>query len=264
MESNLSREDEKKVGVYLMHNPETNMGYIGSGILGRPRSEHLRALKLGAHYNHRLQKAYDENPNFEFIATVVEGDTFEESRTLALELEQSEIDTFWGPGLLNIARHVDAPMTGYKHSEESNEKNRQAAKKRWQDDGYRQVVLQRQVEGKAQMTPEEHAQRNAKLSTSIKRAYDEGRRISNAGQVRPEEFRERTSANIAEKWQDPEYREKQRQSKMGNRNAPMCPIMGDGIEYPSIVDAARAQGVSPQSIQYRLSSSNYPGWFKKT
>lgn len=261
MKSQLSRENRGELGVYIIHNSTTDETYIGSGVLGKRLSKHKYLLENGKHFNYRLQQAYNKNNDFEFIPVPIEGD-----RNNALEAEQSLINEHWGnPLLLNILQSVDQPMTGFKHSEESVEKNRQAALKRWQDPEYYKKVIAAQNAGRAAMTSEEIAQRNAKLSSSLKAAYANDVRRSTAGQVRSEEFCQANSSKITEKWQDPKYRERQRQARIEGGNMVRQGkevLVGDTI-YPSLSDAGKAHGITKQSAGYRIKSDKYPDWILK-
>lgn len=263
MDTNLSVDDAKKIGVYMIHNQELGVGYIGSGILGSRFKTHEYLLRKGDHWNYKLQRAFNENPNFSFVAIPIEVGTEEQNREVALELEQSEINDYWGPCLLNIAKDVEKPMTGYKHTQEAKDKNGQATAERWQNPDWRQSVITAQNAGKAAMTDEEKAARAAAVSTGLKAVYDSGERESTKGQVRSEEFCEQNSAKIKDKWQDPDYRARQIASRQGKTNEKTrIPVMGDGVEYPSKMAAAEALGISKQSITYRLQSETYPGWFE--
>lgn len=265
MDTNLSAEDAKKVGVYMIHNQELGVGYIGSGVLGSRFKTHEYLLRKGDHWNYKLQRAFNENPNFSFVAVPIEVGTVEENRQVALQLEQSEINDYWGPCLLNIAKDVEKPMTGYKHTQESKDKNAQATAERWQNAEWRQSVISAQNAGRAAMTDQEKAARAAAVSEGLKAAYDSGKRISNKGQTRSEEFCAQNSSKIKSKWEDPEYRAKQTASRIGKVNEKArIPIIGDGVEYQSKMAAAQALGITKQSIAYRLQSKTYPGWFEKT
>lgn len=261
MKSHLSRENRGELGVYIIHNSTTDETYIGSGVLGQRLSKHKYLLENGKHFNYRLQQAYNKNNDFEFIPVPIEGD-----RNNALEAEQSLINEHWGnPLLLNILQSVDQPMTGFKHSEESVEKNRQAALVRWQDNQHREKVIVAQNAGRAAMTPVQIEQRNARLSSSLKEAYANGNRQSNAGQVRSEEFRQNNSSQITAKWQDPEYRERQRQSRIqgGNMVRPGKQVIVDDQIFSTITDAGKAFGITKQSVGHRIKSDKFPNWCLK-
>lgn len=96
MQSNLDRTDNQKIGCYLIHNPETGEAYVGSGQLGKRFSAHISALEKHKHSNRPLQRAYNRNPNFEFIGLETR------NREEAYELEQAVISEYFGhPKFLN-------------------------------------------------------------------------------------------------------------------------------------------------------------------
>lgn len=263
MASNLGPEDVSKVGVYILHNVDTDQTYIGSGVLGRRMSAHFSQLKHDNHWNKNLQQAYNQNPNFDFIGVPVETGNVEQDRKVALDIEASLItESVGNPLLLNILLTGVNTREDYSYSEKTIERLRQATKERWQDPEYREKVVAAQNAGRAAMTNEEISQRNAKLSSSLKDAYASGIRQSNAGQIRSEEFCQNNSSKISEKWQDPEYREKQRQARIqgGNMIRPGKEVLVGDITYPSLSDAGKAHGITKQSAGYRIKSDKYPDW----
>lgn len=108
---------QKKVGVYFLHNPNTNETYVGSGYILTRKSYHFKSLENNKHHNSNLQEAYNRDNRFEFNA--VELPTKEE----ALEFEQGMLDYLSNnPGLLNISKDAKSPMKGRSFSEESKQK----------------------------------------------------------------------------------------------------------------------------------------------
>lgn len=140
MRSNLELCDRDKIGFYILHNANTDETYVGSGILGRREKSHSLYLESGKtgrkdprgepirHHNHRLQRAYNRDSNFDFVGIPTDDfDSKEENRQTALIIEQSLINESWGnPLLLNLVKEVEAPMMGRKHSAETKEKMRQS------------------------------------------------------------------------------------------------------------------------------------------
>lgn len=154
---------EKIPGAYSIYNPETGQFYFGSTIdLYRRQNQHARDLEEGEHHNHKLQEAYNENPNFEFIGMPL--DTHEE----ALELEQLVIDEHLGqPECFNISDRaffmtpseetrkrfremnlgrpkspetcakLSAALKGRTHTEERKEIQRQTMQRKFEDPEYR-------------------------------------------------------------------------------------------------------------------------------
>jgi group I intron endonuclease len=264
MESDSSQKNVV-LGFYVIHNPITDKIYVGSGNLEKRRKTHEYKLNRNEHWNYKFQKAYNQDPNFQFVGVPVEGDTLEEKRKAALALEQITINELKGnPCLLNICMDVEKPMTGYKHSEESIEKNRQAALNLWKDPNFREKNVAAANAGKSAITPERKREISKILSEKISESYAAGNRKSLIGQTRTDEFKERNSNYITEKWKDPTYRETQRVARIGKMIAPnKVSVVGDDIEYESLTDAGRKLGMTKQSIVYRIASDNYPGWYKK-
>lgn len=249
----------------MLHNEATKETYFGSGKLESRRRVHESFLKNNTHYNYKLQKAYNANGPFEFIGVPVEkGDTLEEKRRLAFVFEQSLIDVFKGsPLCLNIATHVEHCFVERKHTDESNEKNRQKALERWQDPEYRKKQTLAAKKGWEDMLPERREQIGKQFSETLKSAYADGRRISNLGQTRSDAFCEHNSSAITEKWKDPEYRSKQCASRKGKPSpTPKKPVYIDGVQYDSITSAAEANGITKQGALYRASvdSPRFENW----
>lgn len=261
MKSNIEGSDKKKVGFYLVTNPETAETYAGSGILGARYKVHLTQLQKGIHPNYRLQEAFNRNPNFEFVGLPLEELTPEETRELAFDLEQSFIDEYdKNPLLLNLARDARYNFNGAKHTEEANERNRQKTAARWKDPEWREKVTRAQKAGWASLSEEEKQAYSEDRSRILKELYESGKRQSTAGQVRPDEFKEGASLRTAELWQDPEFKAKMSAARKGNRNAPMKACSIDGTVYPSLKEAAQALGMSTPGIVYRIESVNWPNW----
>ena len=83
----------------------------------RRRGEHLYALKRGDHANRYIQAAWDKYLKFEF--EIIE----EVSEDLLDEREQYYIDKYIDDvNCMNLAKYVDSPMRGRKHSAEARAK----------------------------------------------------------------------------------------------------------------------------------------------
>lgn len=233
MKSNLCPEDKDKAGAYLIHNPETREGYIGSGILNERHYEHTRRLEKGQHKNYKLQMAYNRNPNFEFTGIPVEEHTtLEENRLEALRLEQSLIDEQAdNPLLLNIAMNVEKPTLGVKqdpevvrrradlrigtkHTDEAKEKIGRASKEMWKDESLRADQAQR-----------------------LKDQYAEGRRV----------------APWTGKTQSSEHAAKGAKSRMKQ-------VIVDGVVYDSVQLAAAAFDIAHNTAHGRLNNPAFPNW----
>lgn len=253
MKDNLTSEDRNLFGVYLIHNEETGEAYIGSGILRNRAKNHRYHLNAQTHWNRNLQKAYNENPNFDFI-----GIATGEDRREALDLEQALIDDHWGNSLLlNICANVDQPMLGFNHSEGTREKISKIKEAQWQDPAFREKTVAAQAAGRAAMTEEERNARAEKIGTTLKSQYDSGERTSTKGQVRSEEFCRQNSSNVKSLWDDPEWRANMLEARKGKTVAPKKAIVADGVTYESMSAAALAFGISVASVAYRLDSPKF-------
>ncbi|BAW19028.1 hypothetical protein [Ralstonia phage RP12] len=263
----------------MIHNRSTDETYFGSGVLGDRLKVHSRLLEGNQHWNHKLQQAFNRDPNFDFIAVPVEGNTVAEARETALVIEQTDIHENWGnPLLLNLAKDVEAPRTGIKVSDETIEKNRQAAaiqwqdpvkreqasqaaKARWQDPEYRERTVTAQNAGKTAMSDEARAAHRESLSVGQRARYERDGGSSTKGQKRSEEFCAQNSQKISEKWQDPEYRERQRQARIGRENiAVRKQVEVNGVVYPSLTAAAKAHGITKQGALGRIASTKNLDW----
>lgn len=254
---------DSEIGVYMLHNQETGEAYIGSGILNARRNAHFSLLQKGKHRNYLLQSSYSKNPNFDFIGVPVEGDDKEQTRKEALALEALLVSEFSdSPRLLNLMREKIEESTNLSHSQETLERLREHTAKRWQNPEWREKVLVAQNAGKQAMTPEQLAEKSRRLSESIKHAYDTGVKVSNAGQIRSEEFRQNNSRNIAQLWKDPSYRERQMTGRVGKSPEPTnkraCCVAG--VLYDSVTSAANACGLTKQGALYRLDTPSYSDW----
>lgn len=251
---------EKEVGVYIIQNKDTLETYIGSGVLESRQQTHKYLLERGNHWNKKLQSAYNINPNFDFIGVPIDDNiTREEKRKLALEVEQDLINYFWGSPLLkNIAKDVEKPMTGFKHSEETKEKNRQAQVIRCKDPEYLQKIGAGVKKAWENMSEDRRAQHSETFRQASITRYANLECSPIKGQKRSEEFCQRKSEYIKRKWQDPEYRENQRIGREGKQTAPKRKVIVDGIEYESITDAALVVGISKQGLSYRCSTDTFP------
>lgn len=269
-------DPENKIGVYLLHNPETDQAYVGSSQdIEERRKIHLGFLKRGNHPNGRLQAAYNVNPNFEFVGLVL-GD-----REASFDYEQSVIDDLRGyKGLLNIsrdARYCSVPFTdetkrkisesnmGKKHTDQAKAKIGAASRGNTYALGVKH-------------SPEFGAKVSERLmghATSAETRAKIGK--ANTGKVHTEETKLAISLKKTGVKQDPEVVERRAVSLRGQTRTPeqiqmyreakvsvAKKISIDGVVYGSLNEAGRVLGLNPGTVYARLNSDNFATWFYET
>ena len=272
----------ESIGIYMLHNQETGEAYIGSGIINDRRNLHFRDLKNDKHINKKLQTSYNKNPNFEFVSCELE------NREEAFDLEQELIDTFkQSKLLLNISHNARVPINN--HTEESkqkisisvsqakqteefrdrtfnnekwkkdlSEKVKVSSKRNWEDPEFKERMLNIERPG-IKANAEIARQKREQISLEKKKDSNTSKTF---GQERSEEFCINNSNKIKEKWQDPVYRENQLKAREGKMTSFKVPIIGDGVKYNSITEAASEMNITKEAISYRLKSNNFPEWYK--
>jgi len=214
MRHNLGENMQDDVGVYIIHNKDTDQTYVGSGNLKSRYKMHEYLLRNDRHWNHQLQGAYNANQNFDFVGV----DVYSADREEAFDIEQCLVDEHWDSGLLlNLAKDVRTPRFGAEHTEESKEKMRMATTLKWEDPAHREKVIAAQAAGKAAMSEEARNSRAEKIGESLKVLYETGQRVSTKGQTRSDEFKQQNSSNIKNLWSNPEYRAKQMAARAASR-----------------------------------------------
>lgn len=265
------------IGVYLLHNPNTDQTYVGSGIINDRRNLHFRDLKNNKHVNKKLQEAFNKDPNFEFVSIETS------DRDEAYDFEQEIIDQFKESDLLlNIvqdARGCGVPF----HTEQTkqlmskniskarqseNFRNRTFRNEEWKKD-LSEKVSSSMLKNKDKISNSEKI--GNKINSDIARQVKEQKSLEKKndpntskcfGQKRSEDFCKNNSEKIKEKWQDLEYREKILKARQGKTTSFKTPITGDGIIYDSLTSAAQELNITKQSVKYRVDSKNYPNWRK--
>ena len=225
---------EKQVGVYILQNSETHETYVGSGILPERRKNHFSDLRNGKHCNKRLQEAFNQSPNFEFIGVPTD------NREQAYEFEQVLISEHAGnPLLLNVVLDVNEGVPrGWNHSEETKE------------------LLRQQKLG-------------TKLSEETRQKMSESRmgNKNSLGYKHTEETLQKRSESLKGHAVSEETREKMRQTQLGRKahenSIHRQPIVANGIEYSSISEAAQAFGIQTGTVHNRLKSANFANWYRK-
>lgn len=110
--------------IYLIINLQNNKIYVGSSIyFVRRKCTHLSSLRRGVHYNYKLQKDFNLFGEEWFVIRPLksyDNITYEQ----LLDKEQVLLDTLKPE--YNIAKNVEQPYIGRKHSEETKQKIREA------------------------------------------------------------------------------------------------------------------------------------------
>lgn len=248
----------KSIGVYILHNPNTEQVYIGSGVLDKREKDHYSQLRNGKHPNYKLQKAFNRDPGFQFIPAPIDDYPCNLQNTeLAREIEQGLLDVFHGQEVcLNIAKDVDAGFTGRKHTEESIRKNREKAIERCSDSSYRERMGQAVRQAALNRDEEKRAQVSENIRQGQLRRYVNGERSPTFGQKRSEEFVEQCREKTLTLNQDPVYKQNHRNGMLGNDNAPRKEVVIEGQEFRSITEAANHFGMTKQGVIYRLESNS--------
>lgn len=257
----------RTIGVYKLHNPVTGKFYIGSGILEARKKYHFNALGIGNHSNYKLQQAYNENPNFEFISTAIDKlATERDNRNFALNIEQKLIDeSINNKNCLNIAMDVGACFIGRKHTNQTIQKLRENKLLRWTDPIYREKVTKAQRNGWKKMSKEKRKVLSDKRSLMLINYYSKINHALTKGQTRSEEFKKRNSEIVTELWKDPKFRAKIIKAREGkNYIPPGIKVEIHGKIYDSITQAAKEYKMTKQGLIYRLEStrSKFSEWKK--
>lgn len=224
-------ESESSCSVYLLHNLETDQAYVGStGNNDYRRQQHLRKLQNGKHPNRKLQNAFNQNPNFEFISVPME------NREVAYDFEQALLDDYMRTqGFLNLSS--DARAGNHEWSEVSREKMRQA-----------HLGRKHTEETKAKMSV---ARTGRKHSEEVLEKL-RGREVTL-------EFREKMSnilqGNVRSLGRKHSAESVERRSQLVSR-----PVSIDGVVYPSHAAVARQLGLTVTTVSNRIKSNNFPGW----
>jgi group I intron endonuclease len=150
--------------------------------------------------------------------------------------------------------------------------SRRGAHEAWQRPGYREKVLERvkkwaannkdlmsRNQKKVMQRPGIREHIRQKAQTQMK--DPKNRELSRQGalaQGEDESFELKMKAQMKEvgrrNWQDPSYRDRM-------RKACSKPVVVAGIQYPSLNQGAKALGLRPNSLLYRIKSERYPDYY---
>lgn len=165
--------DKPAVGVYILHNRNTEEVYVGSGDLKERERKHFRSLENGRlgkvnlqgkplrNHNRRLQAAYNYDPNFEFLSVELP------NRDDAFTCEQAVIDKYKdNPKFLNLS--IDARAGIHGMSEETRQKISDSRKAYYRENPQAVEEMRERATGKtaSQETRE-------RMSASQRRSYED-------------------------------------------------------------------------------------------
>ena len=251
---------DKSVGYYILYNNETKEVYVGSGDLTARKKYHSKHLRDNKHINPKLQEAFNQNPNFEFIAKPINFlETVQENKEVALTIEQLLIlNLIDSPKCLNIVKNARASMAARSHTTETIQKMSNDKINKWADPEYRDKMSIALKEGWKKMTPEERKEFSDKVSNAQKQRYINGERAPTFGQTRSKEFKKNDSEKITELWKDPNFREKNLKAREGKNHIPLSThkIEINGKVYSSLSVAGKEYNISKQTVAYRCDSKS--------
>lgn len=241
-----------EIGVYILHNPHTDHMYVGSGDLTVRKQKHFRTLLTNKHDNRRLQAAYNQNPEFEFVSVPTK------SREEAYVIEQAIVDAHHGnPLFLNLSRDVRAGV--YEMTEETRQKLRdrpitEEHRKKLSEAGKGRVLTEETKEKLRQINlgkeiPEKTRQKIREARA--RQVFTDEARAKLSASLTGREFSEQHKAKLGEKavkqWSDPTFVNKV-------VAAVSHPVEIQGVVYPSVRKAAEALGIPAQTVSSRLKS----------
>lgn len=238
---NLNNIFPEQPGSYIMHDPISDMSYVGATInLHKRMHAHRCALKNNNHSNSGLQKMY--NGNNELIVHAVTLDNNDD----AFAFEQSLLDDFFDSGLLtNKARYSNNALLGnksrlgLKHTEDTIAKMSSSHLKR-----HETYVISEETKAKRKESMKDYV---------IKDETREKLRIASTGRFYSEETRKKMSdMRIGIQFTD-EHRAKLAEKKN-------VPIIVNNMEFPSMKIAAEQLSLTRRIVQTRCHSPNYPDW----
>lgn len=262
----------RKTGVYVLHNPEIDKLYVGStNSLSSRKSAHFRMLKDNNHYNYKLQEAYNESPNFEFVSVQMR------TRDEAYQFEQCILDEFQGvPELLNIASDARAAMhnvtqetieklrqyrLGKPLSMETRQKLSEIRKNRTLDDEHRANV------SKALIGHEVTEETKQKLREKAKERFLDPEFLAKhkeacKNRIMSDEAKERLKQVGLQYRNSEEGKNFHSQGGLATAEKLRKPVNAGGIIYPSITDAAKALNTGRDVIKKRIKndSPKFANW----
>ena len=217
----ITRKTHSHPGAYAFLHNSSQQAYVGSteNIYARVNS-HKNDLLNNRHKNRNLQEAFNADPSFTLF--VQKTDTVEE----AIDKEQKLLDVLLPGGkLLNISPDARVPCKGVVKTDEQKQLLSEITKKQFSSQEARQ-----------------------KQSEAAKRQWEKpGYRENLKPVTHTPEVLKTFSENLTNRWKDDEYRKFMSEVRIVG-------VVVNGVEYPSVEDAANALNKTKASIWYQVNS----------
>lgn len=217
----ITRKTHSHPGAYALVHDSSQKAYVGSteNIYIRV-NKHKNDLLNNRHKNRNLQAAFNSDPSFTLF--VQKTDTVEE----ATAKEQKLLDTLLPEGrLLNISPNAEVPCKGIKKTEEQRKLQSEITKKQFSSEDARK-----------------------KQSEAAKKQWEKpGYRENLKPVTHTPEVLKTFSENLTNRWKDDEYRKFMSEVRIVG-------VVVNGVEYPSVEDAANALNKTKASIWYQVNS----------
>lgn len=217
----ITRKTHSHPGAYALVHDSSQKAYVGSteNIYARV-NKHKNDLLNNRHKNRNLQAAFNSDPSFTLF--VQKTDTVEE----ATAKEQKLLDTLLPEGrLLNISPNAEVPCKGIKKTEEQRKLQSEITKKQFSSEDARK-----------------------KQSEAAKKQWEKPGYRENLKPVsQTPEVLAKFSENLTNRWKDDEYRKFMSEVRIVG-------VVVNGVEYPSVEDAANALNKTKASIWYQVNS----------
>ncbi len=217
----ITRKTHSHPGAYALVHDSSQKAYVGSteNIYARVNS-HKNDLLNNRHKNRNLQEAFNADPSFTLF--VQKTDTVEE----AIDKEQKLLDVLLPGGkLLNISPDARVPCKGVVKTDEQKQLLSEITKKQFSSQEARQ-----------------------KQSEAAKRQWEKpGYRENLKPVTHTPEVLKTFSENLTNRWKDDEYRKFMSEVRIVG-------VVVNGVEYPSVEDAANALNKTKASIWYQVNS----------
>lgn len=257
----ISKTYPDAIAFYKLSLP-TGHYYVGSTLhLVKRMRNHRYQLEMQQHYNHKFQSLFSIWSNVK--VTYVLCETIEEAR----HLEQEEINKHYGTELLlNRGTDVNSIWGGvHGMSQEHRKVIGELATNRWKDPVF--SIRMRKLMSEQRIGRKLPAEQREKIRLAgIGRTHTEESKLKmriankgkNLGKKRDPDAVKRgieTMRLLGKNRQTPESR-----AKIAKAN--FKPITINGVRYESLMEAAKAYGITPSGVTYRIksSSSQFTDW----